>query len=100
MPRNENRSDVNVLYTQLQRRMIEYGDWDRISNTLTQKLNESGWLDDLRHQSREMARNGDSVTVESLMSELRPRAGASIPPRVKQEVISMIRQYLEQQLEG
>lgn len=64
---------------------------DRLSTVLADKLNENGWLDDFRHQSKgmfdplinygtyvlrrlqELARD-DTMTVEAIMSGLRPRA--------------------------
>ncbi|TFY54654.1 hypothetical protein EVJ58_g8734 [Rhodofomes roseus] len=97
MPRNDGRND---LYPQLLRRMTGHGDYDRLLWVLTQKLNESGWLDDFRDKSKEMARNADSISAETMMTELRPQAEATIPPKVQQEIMTMIRQYLEKQVEG
>ncbi|KAH9917761.1 transcription factor e(y)2-domain-containing protein [Fomitopsis serialis] len=97
MARNDGRND---LYPQLLRRMVEHGEYDRLFWVLTQKLNESGWLDDFRDKSKEMTRNADKMSVETIITQLRPQAEASIAPKVKLEVLTMIRQYLEKQVEG
>ncbi|EPS94275.1 hypothetical protein FOMPIDRAFT_1134676 [Fomitopsis schrenkii] len=97
MPRNDGR---NELYPQLLRRMTKSGEYDRISWALTQKLNESGWLDDHKDRAKEMARSAEGTSVETIVTELRPQAEVSIPPKFKQEILSMIRQYLEKQVEG
>ena len=64
-----------------------------------------------------MARSAEGVSVETIMTELRPQAEreyllyevkrtrlrahlVSIPPKVKQEILAMIRQYIEKQVEG
>ncbi|KZT01675.1 uncharacterized protein LAESUDRAFT_730946 [Laetiporus sulphureus 93-53] len=97
MARQEDQKDV--LFAQIQRRMVEHGEWDRLSWLLNQKLSEAGWLDEYRDKSRETLRT-DSVSVGSIMAEVWPQAEASIPAKAKREMIAMIRQYLETQLEG
>ncbi|KAI0919776.1 hypothetical protein AcW1_003059 [Taiwanofungus camphoratus] len=97
-PRSDSRNDV--LYAQLKRRIVEYGEWDRLSSLLVEKLNESGWLDDFRHRSKEMARNMDTPNFEVLVSELGPQAETSVSPTIKQEMSTRIRQYLEKHIEG
>jgi len=95
--RKDGRNDA--LYAQLQRRMVQSGEWDRMSVQLAGLLNESGWLDDFKHRSKEMARNRDSVSFASLMAELRPQAEGAVSLAVKQEMLKAIRQYLEKQIE-
>ncbi|GBE85749.1 hypothetical protein BKA93DRAFT_826494 [Sparassis latifolia] len=97
-PRGEARNEV--LYVQLHRRMVESGEWDRLSAVLMRELNEYGWLDDMRHRSKEMARGMERPTVEQLMAGLRAHAEASVPAGVRQQVVGMLRQYMEKQVDG
>ncbi|TCD65465.1 SAGA histone acetylase and TREX-2 complexes component [Steccherinum ochraceum] len=89
----------DALYAQIQRRMVNSGDWDRISEALEAKLNESGWIDSLHDSSKETARAGESVSVGTLLESLGSQAASSVSPKVKEEIIQMIRQYLDTQLD-
>ncbi|KAH8099709.1 hypothetical protein BXZ70DRAFT_211708 [Cristinia sonorae] len=71
----------DALYAQVQRRMINSGDWDRILEALAYKLNESGWVDGLHDTSKETARAGDAVSVSKLIENLGPQARSSIPQK-------------------
>ncbi|KZT67551.1 hypothetical protein DAEQUDRAFT_728986 [Daedalea quercina L-15889] len=97
MPRADGQAE---LYPQILRRMTEHGEYDRLLWMLTQKLSESGWLDDFRDKSKELARNADNMPAETMMNELLPQAEASILPKVRQEIVAMIRQFLDKQVEG
>jgi enhancer of yellow 2 transcription factor len=103
--------NVDALYTQLQRRLIENGEWDRyvqlasyslrfgvasslidrrILSLLANRLNESGWTDDLRHRSKgislnalfnsisnnrtERARTMEPLLFQVLFTEVMPEA--------------------------
>ncbi|KII84716.1 hypothetical protein PLICRDRAFT_57244 [Plicaturopsis crispa FD-325 SS-3] len=90
---------IDGLYEQIQRRLVESGDWDRIQRLLAQKLNESGWTDDLRHQSKEKARASPPPTAHNLLEQLSPQARTTMPLAVRQEVMAIIRQHIEQQFE-
>ncbi|KAI0739486.1 transcription factor e(y)2-domain-containing protein [Daedaleopsis nitida] len=91
-----------ALYAPLRRRMIENGDWDRISARLARELNESGWIDKFKNRSKEMARGAElngGISVETLLMELMPQAEDDIPMNVRQEIIGVIRKLLERQIE-
>ncbi|OCH89947.1 hypothetical protein OBBRIDRAFT_731729 [Obba rivulosa] len=97
--RNEGRYDH--LFAQLRRRMAESGEWDRICAQLRQQLNESGWRDDFKNRCKEeLARTNEGVSFESLMDEFRPQAEAAVSPAVKEHIKSMIRRYVESQVES
>ncbi|KAI0653125.1 transcription factor e(y)2-domain-containing protein [Cubamyces menziesii] len=91
-----------ALYAPLRRRMIENGDWDRIAARLARELNESGWIDKFKDQSKEMARaaeNTGGISVDTLMAELAPQAQGEVPSAVRQDIIGVIRKLLEKQIE-
>jgi len=92
--------DVNALYLQLRKRLIESGEWEQMRAIMFAKLNESGWCDDVRHKSKEAARSMEPLSFEKLLADITPRAtSTSIPLAVKREVSTVIRQHLEKQFE-
>ncbi|KAF8152342.1 hypothetical protein B0H34DRAFT_724782 [Crassisporium funariophilum] len=91
-------SDVNTLYAQVRRRLIESGEWDQIRTAMCAKLNESGWADDIHHRSKESARNMDPLSFHTLLAEVSQRA-QTIPLAVKREISGLIRQHIEKQFE-
>ncbi|KAH9979576.1 hypothetical protein BGW80DRAFT_1455272 [Lactifluus volemus] len=44
-------SELDTLFHQLQRRMTESGDWDRIILQLRYQLSDAGWLDSAHAQT-------------------------------------------------
>ncbi|KDQ52555.1 hypothetical protein JAAARDRAFT_61862 [Jaapia argillacea MUCL 33604] len=92
-------NDADAYFAQIQRRMMETGEWDRFLTLLTVKLNEAGWLDDLRHHAKESARVMEPLSFHTLLDELRPHAQASIPAAVRQEILGIMRQYVGKQFE-
>ncbi|THH29347.1 hypothetical protein EUX98_g4833 [Antrodiella citrinella] len=89
----------DVLYAQIQRRMMSSGDWDRISEALASKLNENGWVDSLHDSSKETARADESVSVRKLLENFRSQPASLVPPKLKDEIVQLIRQYLDTQLD-
>jgi len=92
--------EIAALYPQVHKRLVETGEWDRILLTLTRKLNESGWLDDIHNQSKESAKTASPLNFSALFAEFQPDAQTSVPLTVKSEVENMIRQYLESQFQS
>ncbi|KAF9528711.1 transcription factor e(y)2-domain-containing protein [Crepidotus variabilis] len=91
--------DINALYAEIRKRMIETGEWNQIRAVLAAKLSETGWTDDLKHKSKESARHMDPLSFQALLDEASPRAYTSLPLAVKREITSLIRQILERQFE-
>lgn len=54
-------AEIDALLFQLQRRLVETGEWERLKSLFSAKLNESGWADDLRHHSKGLTRNTYNV---------------------------------------
>ncbi|KIM87807.1 hypothetical protein PILCRDRAFT_261961 [Piloderma croceum F 1598] len=93
------KNDTEALYAQVQRKLVESGEWDRIQLILMNKLNESGWTDDLRHRSKENARDMEPLSFRVLLKGLAPHIQTSIPPAIRKEMMAVIRQYVEKQFE-
>ncbi|KAI0776873.1 transcription factor e(y)2-domain-containing protein [Trametes elegans] len=102
MPAVAKDGRASALYAPLRRRMLENGDWDRISARLARELNESGWIDRFKDRSKEMARSAEAsggLSVEALIAELSPQAEGEVPSAVRQEMIGVICKLLERQIE-
>ncbi|KAF8228699.1 hypothetical protein L208DRAFT_1290330 [Tricholoma matsutake] len=99
MPAASISAEVEALYPQVLRRLVESGEWDRIKSTLSSKLNETGWSDDMKNRTKERARNMNPLSFQTLFDESSPHAQTSIPLAVKREVMALIRQYLDKQFE-
>ncbi|KAF8521133.1 transcription factor e(y)2-domain-containing protein [Gautieria morchelliformis] len=87
------------MYREVHGRLVQTGEWDRILALLAQKLNESGWIDDLRHKGKETARGLEPLKFRTLLEQVEPHAHASIPLAIKQEILNLITQFLENQFE-
>jgi len=92
-------ADVNALYVEVRRRLVESGEWEQIRAAMNARLNESGWTDDVHHKSKELARNMEPLSFKALLGESAHRAENSIPLSVKREISSLIRQHIEKQFE-
>ncbi|KAF6752614.1 transcription factor e(y)2-domain-containing protein [Ephemerocybe angulata] len=93
------QQDPQALYAQIRRRFIETGEWDQIRGVLQARLNESGWLDEIKNRGKERARDMDPLSFQALFDELRPNAQNSIPLVVKKEINAVIRQHLDRHLQ-
>ncbi|KAF8582390.1 hypothetical protein K439DRAFT_1413322 [Ramaria rubella] len=87
------------LYREVHRRLVQTGEWDRILALLALKLNESGWVDELRHRGKEAARNLDPLKFHALLEQVESHAQATTPLAIKQEIMKLITQFLETQFE-
>ncbi|KAJ7119467.1 transcription factor e(y)2-domain-containing protein [Mycena epipterygia] len=92
-------ADLDALQAQLQQRLLESGEWDRIKFVLASKLNDSGWTDDLRNRSKERARAMEPLSFATLLEETAAQAQTSMPLAVRREVVALLRAYLDKQFE-
>lgn len=94
-------SDADALYTQVHRRMVESGDWDRILRVLSAKLSEQGWSDELYHRAKERARMMDPPLFKTILEEitLHGEDKATVPVSVRRETTAQIRQFVKDQFE-
>jgi len=92
-------AELDALQAQLQQRLLESGEWDRIKFVLASKLNDSGWTDDMRNRSKERARTMEPLSFTALFEEMMPHAQTSMPLAVRREVVALIRGYIDKQFE-
>ncbi|KAE9409419.1 hypothetical protein BT96DRAFT_1012971 [Gymnopus androsaceus JB14] len=92
-------ADVDAFYRKIKLRLIESGEWDRMKATIGPKLNESGWLDDIKHKGVDRAHEMDQLSFQTLFEEMSTAGHVGLPLVVRREVQALIREYLEKQFE-
>ncbi|KAJ3807203.1 MAG: hypothetical protein NXY57DRAFT_961686 [Lentinula lateritia] len=92
-------SDVDGFYRKIRLRLVESGEWERMKATISPKLNESGWLDDIKHKGVEQAGEMDQLSFQTLFEALSKAGHVGLPLPARRELQAMIRDYLERQFE-
>ncbi|RSH90187.1 SAGA histone acetylase and TREX-2 complexes component [Saitozyma podzolica] len=92
------KPDQAVL-DEIRKRLIETGDWDRLSTLLRSRLEESGWDDDLKDYAKERARAQENLNLESLLKEVTPKAHEMLQPKLREAVVQEIEAVLEREVE-
>lgn len=95
---SERRRKEIQLRTQVNQKLEENGERERLRELLRARLKECGWRDQLKDHCRDViSKKGiGNVTVDSLVEEITPTARASVPDFVKKELLEHIRKYLDQ----
>ncbi|KAA1471011.1 hypothetical protein DENSPDRAFT_798616 [Dentipellis sp. KUC8613] len=94
------QSEIDALYSKIQRRMVESGEWERIRLLLSYRLNDAGWIDTARGQSSEHAHAMEPLSFRQLLEHISPSAKATVPESVRAEVMVVIRRFLEEQFDS
>ncbi|KIO28910.1 hypothetical protein M407DRAFT_242834 [Tulasnella calospora MUT 4182] len=89
-------ADLKELQDNIVKRLIQTGEWDKISAVLKDRLSESGWTDDTYNNAKETARQQQQLHFKSLMTELVPNAEATVPAEIKEEILGLIRKFIEE----
>ncbi|OAX41779.1 hypothetical protein K503DRAFT_767353 [Rhizopogon vinicolor AM-OR11-026] len=93
------KSEIDTLYAEVQRRMIENGEWDRILHLLSSKLSESGWTDELLHRAKDNSGTMDPLSLRAILQQLLSHAQTTVPLPVKREITILIKQFVKEQFD-
>ena len=90
--------DIAQRKAAIEQRLDETGEKDRLLDYLRQKLIESGWKDELKNYCKDLIRTKglDRITVQDLVEELKSRARATVPSKVKEDLLARIKTFIEQ----
>ncbi|KAG8851046.1 SAGA histone acetylase and TREX-2 complexes component [Tulasnella sp. 330] len=108
--------ELEALKQTLIKRLIDTGEWNRssfivlfqtlmiwveksLSAILKDRLHESGWMDDVSNQAKEYARQQDPLHFKTLIQELTPKAEATVPDDVKEEITALLRTWIDENTE-
>ncbi|RXK42134.1 hypothetical protein M231_00491 [Tremella mesenterica] len=96
---NINPQPDQEILNQIRTRLMQTGDWDRISRLLSARLQESGWEDELKDLSKETARTQEQPNLQSLIRDIRPKAQQMLDPQIRAAVLQEIQAALEREVE-
>ncbi|KAL2911943.1 hypothetical protein HK105_208553 [Polyrhizophydium stewartii] len=91
-------SEKRLLRSVIDERLVKSGEKDKLKEYLRLRLIESGWRDNLKMQCKEIIRSKDpsSITIDELISEMLPKARASVPDNIRVEMFTRIRKHLQE----
>ncbi|KAG8981782.1 SAGA histone acetylase and TREX-2 complexes component [Tulasnella sp. JGI-2019a] len=92
--------ELETLQQNLVKRLIITGEWNRLSAILKDRLDESGWMDDVSNKAKEYALQQDPLHFKTLVQELTPNAEATVPADIKEEITSLLRTWIDENTEN
>ncbi|MFH4976442.1 hypothetical protein AB6A40_003151 [Gnathostoma spinigerum] len=93
---------ANISKASLERAFVESGERDRVKELLSQRLRESGWVEQIENMCRTTIQEKgiDNVTLEDVINEVKAPARRAVPDEVKRELMQTIRSFLQKQTES
>lgn len=87
-----------AMKKQINQKLVETGEKERLKETLRQRLTECGWRDELKEHAKEIVRERGlaSITVDDLVQEITPKGRDLVPDTVKRELLAEIKRFLAQ----
>ncbi|KAK9477349.1 transcription factor e(y)2-domain-containing protein [Lipomyces japonicus] len=76
-------------------KLIESGEYERISSILRQKLLETGWYDKVNELAYDKLKAQENPNFEKLVNDIEPKSLALISDDIKIEILTMIKTFLE-----
>mmetsp|Transcript_56768 Transcript_56768/g.66371 ORF Transcript_56768/g.66371 Transcript_56768/m.66371 type:complete len:132 (-) Transcript_56768:19-414(-) len=78
------------------RQLVDTGEKDRIKQKLRSRLADCGWRDEMKELAKDAIRSRglEKVTVDELVSELLPRGRATVPEKVKTDLLTDMRDFV------
>lgn len=89
-----NQSVEDTVSLQLKNRMLASGEWLKLQKLLMQRLRGSEWEENLRCEAETRALGSDAPNLSKLINHLRPIAQNTIPTETKQEISSLIHNFI------
>lgn len=84
------------LKAQIQRYLVETGNYETISNKLTERLLQDGWIDEVRRLISSEINASNSTNFTQILSKIEPKALSMVSNPTKEEVLSQIRRFLDE----
>ncbi|KAF9101363.1 Transcription and mRNA export factor eny2 [Mortierella sp. GBA35] len=92
-------SNNDLLRANLHRELVASGKRDQLVELLKARLIESGWRDDLKAHTREIIQaKENNLSVDEIIKEVSPHARATVPDKVKTELLAQISAFVEDNL--
>merc|ERR1719199_698317 len=90
--------DGRAAHVNLNKKLEESGERERLKQFITERLVKCGWRDDLKQYCIEYIKNKglEKVTVDEIVAEIAPRGRATVPDSLKTELLNKIRTFAEE----
>ena len=98
---NSKKIKATQIRSQINEKLSESGEREKLKELLRARLVESGWRDQLKTKCKETITNKglEKITVQQLVEEITPYARSTVPENIKAELLSHLREFIQQQLE-
>ncbi|KAK9899557.1 hypothetical protein P389DRAFT_207220 [Cystobasidium minutum MCA 4210] len=93
-------AELEQLTQSLQERLVNSGEWARLTKQLRKSLDKSDWEADLKSYARDQARerNGQ-IHLNELVALIEPQAKASIPQEQRDDILNKLRAFVQDNVE-
>ncbi|TYI29894.1 hypothetical protein ES332_A05G348900v1 [Gossypium tomentosum] len=93
---NKDQQRQNPSLQEINIKLIQSGEKERLKELLRERLLECGWIDEMKALCRAFTRKKgrNNVTVDDLVHVISPKGRSSIPDSVKAELLQRIRAFL------
>ena len=90
--------ESRVAHVNLNKRLEETGERERLKQEFTKRLVRTGWRDDLKRYCIEYIKNKgrERVTVDEIVAKIAPQGRATVPESLKEELLNKIRSFEEE----
>ncbi|CAI4037350.1 hypothetical protein SMKI_02G2220 [Saccharomyces mikatae IFO 1815] len=88
--------DTTKLKGQIQKYLVESGNYELISNELNARLLQEGWVDKVKDLTKSEMNINESTNFTQILSTVEPKALEMVSDSTKETVLSQIRQFLEE----
>ncbi|CCE91397.1 Sus1p TDEL_0C05080 [Torulaspora delbrueckii] len=92
-------NDSSQLKAEIQRYLVETGNYEIISNKLNQVLLQDGWIDQVREMISSEIRSSNSTNFTRILSKVEPKALSMVSEPAKDEVLTQIVAFLDEIVE-
>eukprot|EP00469_Lotharella_globosa_P004636 CAMPEP_0167803086 /NCGR_PEP_ID=MMETSP0111_2-20121227/19564_1 /TAXON_ID=91324 /ORGANISM="Lotharella globosa, Strain CCCM811" /LENGTH=99 /DNA_ID=CAMNT_0007699363 /DNA_START=14 /DNA_END=310 /DNA_ORIENTATION=+ len=82
--------------SKIEEKLVESGEKEKLIDLLRKRLIESGWRDQLKKHCQEIikAKGTEKITIEDLVKDIMPRGKATVPEKVKEEIMEKLAKFL------
>ncbi|QLQ78862.1 hypothetical protein HG537_0B02100 [Torulaspora globosa] len=96
MDETTDNGDPSLLKTEIQRYLVETGNYQLISNQLSERLLQDGWIDAVRELIASEMRNSNSSNYTEILAKVEPKAVEMVSQPIKDQVLSQIETFLDE----
>ena len=93
------QNDIEQIIT---KKLAESGERERLREMLLQRMDDTGWREDVIGKVKKYAdkRGIDTVQLEDIVQEIAPKASTLVSDEVKYDLKRHIQKFLDEQAEG